>query len=95
MRKGYIEVSQNAVVYNASRPSNLMDMRHDFVETNARVKDAVNIIREYGAKFSHYVHSIRLGRIAVYIFETESERVSIRLKNFSERKLQKIHSKTD
>lgn len=94
MGKAYIEVSQNSMVYNSSRPSGFMNLCNDFVESNARVKDAVNLIEEYGVRFSHYVYSARLGRIAVYTRETEDEKISVRLKRFSAMKLEKIHSKT-
>lgn len=94
MGKAYIEVSQNSMVYNASRPSGLMNLCTDFIESNARVKDAINMIEEYGVRFSHYVYSARLGRIAVYTKETEDEKISLRLKRFSAPKLEKIHSKT-
>lgn len=94
MSKAYIEVSQNSMVHNSSRPSCLMHLCHDFVTAEAKVKDAISLIEEYGVKFSHYVESIRLGRIAVYTTETDDSRVSIRLKKFSPSKLEKIHSKT-
>lgn len=94
MSKAYIEVSQNALVYNASRPSSFMNICHDFVESNVKVKDAIKLIEEYGVRFSHYVYSIRSGRIAVYTRETDEEQVSLRLKKFSPAKLEKIHSKT-
>lgn len=94
MSKGYIEVSHNSMVYNASRPTSFMEVCHEFVESNVRVKDAVNLIEEYGVKFSHYVSSVRSGRIAVFVSESDEGRTSLRLKKFSERKLNKIHSQT-
>lgn len=94
MSKGYIEVSHNSMVHNASRPTSFMEVCHEFVESNLRVKDAVTMIEEYGVKFSHYVHSVRSGRIAVFVSETDDCRTSLRLKKFSARKLDKIHSKT-
>lgn len=94
MSKAYIEVSQSVTVHNASRASSFMDLYHDFVESDAKVKDAVSLIKEYGVCFSHYVDSVRHGRIAVYKNETDEGNVSIRLKMFSAEKLQKIYLKT-
>lgn len=94
MGKGYIEVLEHRTVENYSRPDSTMKTCHDTVETNVKVSDAVDMISGYGVKFSHYVKSVRLGRVAVYILDTDTERISLRLKNFSKRKLKKIKMMT-
>lgn len=90
MGKGYIEVSENLTLENYSRPDSTLKTSRNMVESNVRVTEAVGLITEYGVSFSHYVKSVRLGRIAVYIRDTDNEHISLRLKQFSKRKLKKI-----
>lgn len=94
MSKGYIEVLEHRTVSNHSRPGGFMRTCHDSIETNVKVSKAVTLISSHGAKFSHYVKSIRHGKVAVYIMDAEHERISLRLKNFSKRKLKKIKTMT-
>lgn len=94
MSKGYIEVSEHRMLENHSRPDGFMRICHDSIETNVKASKAATLISEHGAQFSHYVKSIRHGKVAVYIMDAEHERISLRLKNFSKRKLKKIKTMT-
>lgn len=94
MPKGRIEVSDYRLVPDAGRPNNIRMQSIPSVEDNVRVKDAVKLIDSYGVKFSHYVHSVRNGLIAVYSFEWDDGRICLRLKNFSIEKLKKIQDAT-
>lgn len=90
MGKGYIEVSEHLTLENYSRPDSTLKTCRNTVENNVKVTEAIRLIAEYGVSFSHYVKSVRLGRIAVYVRDTDTERTSLRLKQFSKRKLKKI-----
>lgn len=86
---GYIEVSKCETIMNSSRPSGRMESNHISVK-HGGVRRAIKILQKHKAEFSHYVDSVRIGRIAVYTVDNNDVYMSLRLKNYSKRNLKKI-----
>lgn len=87
--RGHIEVSRHETIGNSSRPSGSMESCHTFTK-HGGVKKTTRILSKHKAEFSHYVESIRSGRIAVYIVDEQDVYMSLRLKHYSHTKLNKI-----